>query len=68
MGGGTVTWGMGTAHVDDHGHTAVVPRDLTDEDRRRAQLTVARNAVDREECRALLDMLGLLPSTEESAA
>jgi len=35
--------------------------------RHRAQLTVARNAIDRDELRRFLDMLGLLSDQEEES-
>lgn len=42
---------------------AIMPM-IPEEERRPAALTVARNALDAQDCARLLDMLGLLPQHE----
>nr|CEL12659.1 hypothetical protein [Kibdelosporangium sp. MJ126-NF4]CTQ93524.1 hypothetical protein [Kibdelosporangium sp. MJ126-NF4] len=37
---------------------------MTDEQIRKARLAVARSALDAEDCRLLLDMLGLVPGDD----
>lgn len=49
------------------GAAALLDRlDIPVDQRRAAMLTVARNARDAEDCRLLLDVLGLLGSGEET--
>jgi len=56
---------MSTSQVDDHGHTVGV--DLTDGQKRAAAENVASHSTDAEDCRLLLDMLGLLDTPIRSS-
>ena len=55
----------GDAQIEDSGHVPVIVRDQPAEVRQKARLFVAGVARDVEDCRMLLDMLGLLPDTKE---
>lgn len=55
--------GSGTGVPAQRANTSDTPR-VSDDQVRRARLTVARGATDAEDCAELLDMLGLTPDDD----